>query len=287
MAHVLLNGELIPAQRAHISVWDGGFLHGAGLFETMRAENRCIFRLERHLARLRASAEALLTSIERELLPSAADFMRLLDANGLTSARVRLTVSAGPLAPLPDVAEPGLTVCTSAVPLSDYPDDLYRTGIAVIIGRYRQSAAADPLAGHKCTSFLPRLLALRDAQRAHCVETLWFTPDNLLAEGSISNVFIVKGGRLATPPLDTPVLPGIARQVTMECAQAAGIAVKERAVNINDLLDADEVFLTNSIMRIMPVIRVERRDIGAGQPGETTRQLFEAYRQMIERECRA
>ncbi|HEY3244143.1 MAG TPA: aminotransferase class IV [Phycisphaerae bacterium] len=284
--YVLLNGEVVAADEARISVWDGGFLHGAGLFETIRAEHGRLFRLEQHVARLRRSAETLLSPIDRARLPSANDFARLLEMNELTSARVRLTVTAGSMSPASETQQAALTVCATAAPLSGYPDEMYRTGIAVVISRYRQSRS-DPLAGHKCTSYLPRLLALRHAHAAHCMEALWFTPEHLLAEGSISNVFVIKAGRLTTPPLDTPVLPGIAREVTMECAKEAGMVVEERAVNIDDLLDADEVFLTNSMMRIMPVIRIERRDIGAGKPGETTRKLLERYHQTVERECQS
>ncbi len=287
---ILLNDEIVRAEDALLSVSDGGFLHGAGLFETMRAEHGRVFRLEAHLARLMNSAGTLLSPIARDSLPTADDLTRLLSLNELRSARIRLTLSSGPTAGPPanqnHAAEPTATVCVTAVPLEDYPAAFYERGVGVIVSRFRQSAA-DPLAGHKCTSYLGRLLALRDAQRAGCAEALWFTPQNLLAEGSITNVFIVKGGELVTPPLDTPVLPGIARAVVIERARGAGIAVRERPVNINDLLDADEVFLTNAIMRVMPVVRVEKRDIRDGRPGALSQRLLDSYRTCVQDECGA
>jgi branched-subunit amino acid aminotransferase/4-amino-4-deoxychorismate lyase len=144
----------------------------------------------------------------------------------------------------------------------------------------------DPLAGHKCTSYLPRLLALRDAHTKKCSEAIWFTTGNLLAEGAISNVFLVRGGVLATPSLDTPVLPGITRGAVLELARGDKVDTQERPLTINDLLDADEVFMTNSIMEVMPVCRVETKEIGNGKPGPVTQRLAEAYRQLLEKETK-
>jgi len=126
---------------------------------------------------------------------------------------------------------------------------------------------------------------LREAQRARCIEALWFTTKNTLAEGCISNVFIVRGGILRTPPLDTPVLPGITRGVVLELAQRNEIEAKEEPLGVHDLLDADEVFITNSIMRIMPVVRVEKSEIGGARVGEMTRRISAAYRELVKTEC--
>ena len=267
---VYLNGECVPLAKARVSVFDSGWLHGAGLFETMRAQNRRVFRLDKHLDRLCASAQRLLTPLDRSRLPDADTFRRLLDLNELTDARVRLTVSAGNVLDTPEAQEPSLTVCATVAPLVTYPEKLFDTGVQVMVSKYRQSEN-DPASGHKTTSYLSRLIALKEASRADCAEALWFTPRNLLAEGSISNVFVVKDQVVATPPTSTPVLPGIARGLVLELCAAHDIEATERAININDLLDADEVFITNAIMQVMPVRRVEKRDIGGGKPGPVTR----------------
>ncbi len=288
---VFVNGTLMPTTEATISVWDGGWLHGAGLFETMRAYHGRILRQDAHLERLMASARKLLFPVERPDLPLTADFDELLQRNELTEARVRLTVSAGPMIgpdpeePAVDDGRPSLTVCATASPLAPYPPDFFAKGITATISPYKLSPN-DPVAGHKCTCYLPRLLALRDAQARRCGEALWFTTSNLLSEGSISNVFAVRGGKLATPPLDTPVLPGITRAAIIELAGAADVEVAQKPLNINDLLDADEVFLTNSIMEVMPVCRVEKHEIGSGKPGPVTRRLADAYRDLVEKECK-
>lgn len=281
---VHLNGEFVDAASAHVSVYDGGWLHGAGLFETMRAENRSVFRLESHLDRLSRSAEKLLVPVPRDALPSPSTLAELLDRNALSDARVRLTVSAGAVHGESVEHRTDLTVCATASALTSYPHDFYERGVHVTICTYRVSPS-DPLAGHKTTSYLPRLLALRDAQQARCVEALWFTTANRLAEGSISSVWIVRDGVLKTPPLDTPVLPGIARGVILEIAKEIGIETRSCPLTIDDLLDADEVLLTNAIMQVMPVIRVERRDIAAARVGPIAKRLLEQYRGLVAKEC--
>ena len=287
---VFLNGRFVPAADAHLSIWDGGWLHGAGLFETMRAHHGRVFRLDAHLDRLMTSAVKLLFPVERPDLPLTTDFASLLERNTLTDARVRLTVTAGQvgggeLRNPPDDARPRPTVCATAAPLTPYPAEMFDRGMTVAISRYK-IPPDDPIAGHKSICYLPRLLALRDAHARQCSEALWFTTSNALSEGSISNVFLVSGGTLLTPPVETPALPGITRAAVLELAAAEGIESKVKPLTIDALLDADEVFLTNSIMEVMPVCRVEGRTIGTGKPGPVTARLREAYQSLIERECR-
>ncbi|MCH7591163.1 MAG: aminotransferase class IV [Planctomycetes bacterium] len=281
---VYFNKEFVDASDASLSIHDGGWLHGAGLFETMRAENGRVFRLESHIERLRRSAETILVPIEREALPTADDVSRLLTRNGLTKARLRLTVSAGQLKTEPQTEKAAPTVCLTTADLTSYPAELYEKGVGVVICRYRVSPS-DPIAGHKTTAYLPRLLGLRDAQQARCVEAIWFTTENQLAEGCISNVFVVTKGVLKTPPLELPILPGITRSAVLEIANRTDIEARECPLTVDDLLDADEVLLTNSIMQIMPVARVERHDIGEGRVGPIAKRLLDEYRSLVRREC--
>ena len=282
---VFLNGQFVASEDARVSVFDGGWLHGAGLFETMRAEEGRVFRVEAHIERLRQSAAKLLRPIGREELPSRVDFLELLERNQLADARIRLTVSAGNMAPGAATGA-SWTVCATAAPLILPHEKMHQDGAHVALCSYRVSPT-DPTGGHKTTSHFPRLLGLREAQQKQCMEALWFTTRNTLAEGCISNVFVVKDGNLKTPPPDTPVLPGIARAVVLELARKMGIAAAETALSIDDLLDADEVFLTNVVMQVMPVTKVERRDIADGKVGAVTRRLREAYGEVVRRECAA
>lgn len=285
-ATVYLNGKFVSESDATVSISDGGWLHGAGLFETMLVDDGRVFRLESHMERLLHSARHILRPLERNQLPDENVFHELLERNVIRSARIRMTVTAGAMRTgQNDGDEHDLTVCITAVPLASYADSLYEKGVNVVICEYRQSSS-DPIAGHKTTAYLPRLLGMREAQRAKCMETLWFTTQNQLAEGSITNVFVVKDGVLKTPPLDTPVLPGIARAVVLELAEDEKIETQQCSISIDDLLDADEVLLTNAIMQVMPVVRVEQSDIGDGQVGPLAKRLRECYRQLVRKECR-
>ncbi|MBI4716204.1 MAG: aminotransferase class IV family protein [Planctomycetes bacterium] len=283
-AVVWLNGEFVAAETARIGVFDGGWLHGAGLFETMRAENGRVFRLESHLQRLQASAARLLRPIAREELPSRVDFLDLLERNGLRDARVRLTVSAGDLLAATGDEPPPPSVCVSVADLSPFPASAYSQGVRVKLCDFRQSPT-DPVAGHKTTAYHARLLALREAQRAQCMESLWFTTQNHLAEGCISNVFLVGGGMLKTPAKHTPVLPGIVREAVLSLASELGIEAREALLSIDDLLGAEEVFLTNSMMQVLPVSAVERHGIGGGGVGPLTRRLSQAFVELVRKEC--
>ncbi len=281
---VHLNGDFVHESDAFVSVDDGGWLHGAGLFETMPAVNGRIFRLAAHLERLKRSAASLLVPIEPGVLPDEDTFVELLERNHLTTARVRLTVTAGSMRGEDAGGVPRLTVCTTALPLTPYAPGLYERGVAVALCDHRVSPS-DPIAGHKTTSYLPRLFGLRRAQHAQCFEALWFTTAKRLAEGSITNVFVVKDGVLETPPLDTPVLPGIARSVVLEIARTIDVETREVPLTINDLLDADEILLTNAIMQVMPVISVEKHDISEGRVGPLAKKLLEGYRACVAKEC--
>ncbi|MCH8146718.1 MAG: aminotransferase class IV [Planctomycetes bacterium] len=278
------NGEFLARNEAAIAIDDGGWLHGAGLFETMRAENGRIFRLHSHLERLCRSAQVLLRPIPHDELPTREIFEELLARNELKAARIRLTVSAGSMIGDSEKDEQPITVYITASPMASHAAHTHENGVPVVITQHRVSPT-DPIAPHKTIAYLPRLIGLREAHRAQCVEALWFTTGSHLAEGSISNVFIVKGGILKTPPLATPVLPGVTRATVLELARQLEIDTQEFPLSIDDLLDADEVFLTNIIMQIVPVIRVEKHDIADGRVGVLTTKLREAFRELVRKEC--
>lgn len=278
---VYFNGQLVDAAAATLPLSNPGFLHGVGLFETLRAYQGRPFRLGQHIDRLRASAAALHMTLGDSLDEVPHGVTQVLEANGLRDARIRFTITPPGAADEPARA----TLLVRAEQTTGYPAELYERGMTVrICNEYRQSRL-DPLVGHKTTSYFTRLLALRNAQEHHCGEALWFTPDNLLAEGSISNAFIVRDGRLRTPPVDTPVLPGITRAVVLELAQRERIPCEQGPCSIDDLLDADEVFLTNAVMEVMPVTRIEQRAIGDEKAGALTRRLAELYRRLVADEC--
>ncbi len=280
---VFLNDGLVEVEQAHVSATDSGFLYGAGLFETMRSRNGYVFRLRDHLERLRRSADVLSIThtYSHEYLGQAID--ELLAANELTDARLRLTLTNGPLLEAEGQRKPTLLI--TATEFRPYPADYYRTGVLVILCPFRQNPT-DPACGHKTTSYYPRLLALNLAHQKRAAEAVWFTTDNRVAEGCVSNVFLVKNSVLYTPPVGTPVLPGIARKTVGELAQKQSIELVEKDLHITDVLEADEIFLTNVIMEVLPVNSVEKHTVGDGKVGPVTRKLRESFSQAIEEECR-
>jgi branched-chain amino acid aminotransferase len=279
---VSLNGVLMPAEEAHVSVFDSGFMQGIGLFETMRAYQGHVFRLQRHLDRLASSAKALGWTVIPDADDMAENVRQVLSATGAADARVRLTVTTGSLHAEAS-STPQLTVVATAAPAERYPDECYTKGVTVIVSDCRQSPT-DPTVGHKTTSYFARLASLRAAHARSAFEALWLTPEGFVAEGAISNVFAVRDEQLLTPPLDAPILPGITRAAVIELAVDLDIPVREMRLTVDNLLGSEEMFLTNSMIELMPVVRIERQPIGNEKPGEVTRKLAVAYGELIDRE---
>lgn len=276
MAKVFLNDKILDSEEASVSVNDSGLLYGMGLFETMRAANGKVFRLDDHIERLFASAAKL--NIKHELTKETIEkaVSQVLSANSLADARLRLTLTAGAMGEETNRA----TLLITATDFTPYPPEYYKNGVRVTLCDFRQTGA-DPLCGHKTTNYFARLLALRKAHEKKAAEALWFTADNRLAEGCISNVFIVKDSVLQTPPLSTPVLNGIARRTVCEIAIDKRIELKEKDLTVENLLAADEVFITNVIMTAMPVISVEAHTVAEGKPGPITKQILETFREIV------
>lgn len=277
MEKVFLNGAILDADKAQVSITDSSFLYGIGLFETMRAVRGRVFRLSDHLARLNASASALGIRSQYTADEISAAIDRLMQANELTDARLRLSLSNGPIQL---DGNPSSTLLITAAAFTPYPQDYYDKGVRVILTDFRQNAK-DPFAGRKTTCYGPRLTALRIAHERLAAEALWFTTENTLAEGCISSVFLVREGKLYTPPLTTPVLPGIARKTVLELAAAEKLQVLENPLTIDDLLAAEEIFLTNVIMQVLPVIAVEAHTVADGKPGKITKQMMKCYQDVL------
>jgi branched-chain amino acid aminotransferase len=279
---VLFNDKIIETNKACISVGDGGFLYGAGLFETMRSHNGIVFRLSDHIDRLLNSAKAL--SIEHNynkefLMDAVGD---VLEANNLTDARLRLTLSSGAMSQSQD--KPSATLLITATNLQPYPMEYYSKGVLVVLAASRQNVT-ELTCGHKTTSYLSRMIELKQAHVKRAAEALWFTTDGRLAEGCISNVFLVKDSRIYTPKVNTPVLPGIARKTVCKLAAANKIDLVEKDLSIDDLLGADEVFLTNVIMQILPVVDIEKHTVGQGRPGAITGKIYGYYNDFFKKCC--
>ena len=277
MQKVFLNDKMIDADKAGISVTDGGFLYGAGLFETMRSCGGVVFRLEDHISRLLHSAKALSIDHQYDEKYLTAAVYDTIKENGLSDARLRLTLTSGPISESQEDRK--ATLLISAVEFQSYPADYYSKGTTAVLCPFRQNPA-DPTCGHKTTNYYTRILGLNMARRSMATEALWFTTDNRLAEGCISNVFLVKDSIVYTPPTGTPVLAGVARKAVLHISGQDSIDTSEKDLYIADLLGADEVFVTNVIMQVMPIVAIEKHTVGDGKVGTVTQKLqklFQGY----------
>jgi branched-chain amino acid aminotransferase len=290
MPHAWINGTFVDESQASVSIRDTGLLHAIGVFTTMRAREGSVVRFDAHLARIRDSCETFFIPLQHDAAALKQAAAELLSRNELAEARLRLTVTRGATANDP---VHGLrvqpTALLTAAPFEPYPNEYYERGLTVVALDEQKLNPYDVQAGHKTLNYMSRMHALRDANQRGAGEALWFNVHNYLQSGSVSNVFLVKDGVLLTPPTQadlrdddvksrTPyphsnVLPGTARGAIIELAKSEGVEVRIGALTIHDLLAADEVFVSNSAMGVMPVCRIERKAIANDKPGPLTRRL--------------
>ena len=282
---VYLDGVFALAGEARVAASDAGLLYGRGLFETFRTRRGAVYLLQRHLARLEAGAQTL--GIE---LPAAlgglGDIVReLSDRCGFDDARMRLTLTAGPSTPRLRSGQAGLrtspesghpTLLIQAQPVTNYPERMYEQGASAIIVPVRRNETS-PLSRIKSLSCLDNILAREQARRAGADEALLLNTRGLLAEGSASNVFVLSGGELLTPPVEDGALPGVTRGAVLELAEEAGIPARQASLSYDKLRAADEAFLTNAVAGVLPMVSVDGVPVSAGVPGEATRRLRALY----------
>ena len=275
---IYLNGSLIPRSQAKVSALDYGFLYGFGLFETMRAYGGQVFRLESHLSRLVRSAELLGLPVgTAELNDAVRDTIK---ANRLSDARIRITISAGEGEVSPD---PGTcqkpTVLVLAERYQPYPQEVYQRGFQAVISSIRRNSQS-PLSRLKSSNYLESLLARQQARETGVDEAVCLNDKGLLAEASMSNIFLVNDGILRTPGEESGILPGITRGVILELALKLGIKALREDIRPSELFQAQEAFLTNSLIEVMPLTEIEGKPVASGRPGALTRRLLAAYRKL-------
>jgi len=293
---IWLNGSFVQGDAARASVLDAGLQHGIGLFETMCARNGRVFRLADHLERLAESAKELQLADPLRVQPLAEAVEQVMREWARPDARIRLTLTGGVVNMLreardgkPVEIEPTLLIVASQP--TPFPEELFAHGVGVMVADDRCSPR-DRFGGHKTLWYWPRLAALRSAAQAGAAEALWFDASNRLCCGCTSNVFVVKGDRLITPIArdeqgmdgvpQSPVLPGIARRTIVALAQECGLRAHKSSMTIDDVLGADELFLTNVSWGVLPVVRVENSVIGEGSPGQHTRALRDAWLRTVQ-----
>ena len=279
---IFLNDTFVTRDQATVSVFDHGFLYGDGVFETLRAYDGRLFQVERHLSRLQDSCDLIGLSSPfpktrwRELL------IETLRRNELTDASIRVTISRGEgelgLDPL---LCPRPTVVIMAKPWRPYSPELGETGVHLTIGMVRRNPLATQSPQIKSLSFLNNILAKHEAIRAGSFDALMLNMDGFLTECTTSNVFFIHQEQLCTPAVDCGILQGVTRDIVIMLAREAGLTVVESAFTPEQLFGADECFITNTGLEVMPVSQIGAKHIGGKCPGIVTaklQQLFQSNR---------
>jgi branched-chain amino acid aminotransferase len=277
--HVYLNGKVVPRQEAVVSVFDHGFLYGDGVYETLKVYDGVVFMLEEHLGRLRRSASMIGLD-----LPGDADFIKLavyetLTANALKNAYVRITVSRGqgPIGLDPALCtEPTFVVI--AEDFKEYPRALYKSGVRLVIPQTRRNLREALNPQIKSLNFLNNILAKIEAKKAEAYDALMLNASGHLAEGTTSNAFFVLDGVLCTPSVECGILDGITRGIALELAAREGMTVREGFFTKEDIYRAGEVFITSTMLEVMPVSSVDDRRYDVGKASALLRK---AYKQAV------
>ncbi|HZI95524.1 MAG TPA: aminotransferase class IV [Patescibacteria group bacterium] len=284
-----VNGAVSEIEKACVPVHDHGFLYGDGVYETVRTYRSRPFYLPGHLDRLARSADAIRLNLPWSRGHIADEVDRTIRAAlqadpgyvGEFAIRIMTTRGQGPLGYDPDLC-PRPTLVILVTRLRQLSDQDRQAGVAAIISSVRRNPieALDPRI--KSSNLLNNILAAQQARDAGAGEAILFNTAGFLAEGTLTNVFFVKHGRVMTPGLDCGILSGITREIVLELLRSHGLPHEEGSYRREDLLAADEIFLTSTTREIIPVARLEGRVVHPGGRGPITERVQSLFRQRVE-----
>jgi branched-chain amino acid aminotransferase len=283
-ATVNVNGRVSDQEHAVISVFDHGFLYGEGVYETLRTYNGQTFLFDRHMRRLRKSAGMLALDVPLSDAEIDARFRQTLRTAGLGDGpaneayiRILVTRGVGELS-YDSAACPTPSIVVIVKPNAHPPREVFERGVRVSLVPIVRNhpGSVNPLI--KSNNLLNNALAMQEASRRGGFEGVMRNYKGELAECTQSNLFIVKDGAALTPPIDAGLLPGITREFLFEVGAEAGIPVREAVLRDADLFGADESFLTSTTREVVPIVKVDDKTIGGGQPGPVTLALLAGYR---------
>lgn len=277
---VFVNERIVEEEKAVISVFDRGLLYGDGLFETMRSYKGKVFALDRHLERLYESAKAIGIKIEKDKKYLKYIIYRLIKINRLKDAYIRLALTRGKGRVGLDTStakDQGVIIIVKK--FKPYPDRFYKKGVSLYTSSIRRDEKS-PLSKVKSLNYLVNIMARIEAQGEGADDALLLNTKRETAESAVSNIFMVKKRRLITPSVDSGILPGITREMILSLADRLKLHPVERRVKLIELKNAKEVFLTNTLMEVMPVVKIDERSIGKGRPGSVTRSIHTEYKRL-------
>lgn len=277
---VNMNGKLVEPEKAALSVFDHGVLYGDGVFEGIRAYNGRVFKLDEHIERLYNSAKIIMIDVPISQEEFKQQVVAVCKANGIHDGYIRPVITRGSgtlgLAPW-KCPTPNYFIIADTIQL--YPQKLYDEGLPVVTVATRRNIpeALSPMV--KSLNYLNNIMAKIEAHQAGVMEAIMMNQEGYVAECTGDNIFMIKGNALITPPVSAGVLPGITRNTVMALAQKAGYNVEEKLFTRAELYVADEVFLTGTAAEVVPVVKIDDRDVAEGKPGEITQKLIKLFKE--------
>jgi len=280
---IWIDGKFVPQSDAKVSVFDHGLLYGDGVFEGIRAYNGRVFKLDRHLERLYASAKAIDLKIPHSKDEMGSLIVETCRRNKITDGYIRPIITRGPgdLGIDPRKCKSGPTVVIIAQPqISLYTGDVYNRGLKVVTSSYRRVPPHSLSPSIKSLNYLNNIMARIEANQYGADEALLLDHWGYVSEASADNFFIVRNSSVVTPPTPTN-LPGVTRETVLELAPQIGMKAEERGFTLYDVWSSDEAFITGTAAEIGPVVEVDGRAIGDGKPGKVTKRLMKAFRELV------
>jgi branched-chain amino acid aminotransferase len=278
---IYIDGTLYEQSEAKISVFDHGLLYGDGVFEGIRFYQDRVFRLDEHMDRLWDSAKAISLDIPLSRAAMIEATLETIRHNDLHDGYIRLLVTrgVGSLGLSPDSCRrPSVIIIAATIAL--YPESLYEKGLTMATCSVRRIPPAALSPRIKSLNYLNNILAKIEAQQADAAEGVMLNEQGYVAECTGDNLFVIKNGRISTPPINAGILAGVTRSVVFELAEKNGIPIKEEDLTRYDILVADECFLTGTAAEVIAAVQLDRRPIGNGQPGPITLKLVEEFRRL-------
>jgi branched-chain amino acid aminotransferase len=279
---IYIGGKFYPEADAKISVFDHGLLYGDGVFEGLRIYSGKVFRLGEHVQRLFESAKAIWLEIGMTHDEMAEAINTTVAKNGLSDGYVRAIVTrgAGSLGLDPRrCSNPQVIIIADTITL--YPQEYYTNGLEIVTVSVIRNHPAALSPRVKSLNYLNNILAKIEGIQAGCIEALMLNHKGEVAECTGDNIFVVKDGKLITPPLDAGILAGVTREAVMDLAQELGIPCVEQVMTKHDVYICDECFLTGSAAEVIPVVKLDSRVLGDGKPGPVTKRLTSAFHEMV------
>jgi len=279
---IYMNGEYVAPEDAKVSVFDHGFLYGDGIFEGIRAYSGNVFRLKEHIDRLYDSAKSIMLDIPMSKQQMSDLVVETVRKNNLHDAYIRLVISRGKgnLSLDPSSChQPMVIIIADKVKL--FSKEMHEKGLTIVTVATRRNTpdALNPMI--KSLNYLNNILVKIEANLAGVSEALMLNAQGYVTEGSGDNLFIVKNGKLLTPPTYLGALEGITRKAIMDLAEKAGYVVEEKPFTRHDVYVADEAFLTGTAAEVIAVTKVDGRVIGEGAPGPITKSLLKGFQELV------